>query len=209
MWYAIRTMPGAQLPQREYVRDRQYDEQGNLIRVGRLVPSLNPNISAVERALKDAGFSHYMPVERRLIRDRVKADLWKPRRFPLLQGYAFVENVFDCAKLERTPGVAEIVRVRGKPYSMPVQDIATLREIEAECDLRLQAQQWAMAEKAKRLTRKKSAAMFPSGSRVMVSVRGDHKMGTISGVGRDGRLKAILDGLREVSVPVDALELVA
>ncbi len=204
-WYAIRTSPGAQMPQREFVvEDSPKSRKGY-----RIVPSLNPNVSAVERALTDAGFHHYMPVERRLVRDKKKLGLWKPRRFPLLLGYAFVEDVTDFRKLEDTPGVSDIVKVHGVPYRMPINDIATLRQIEAECEERAERQRRILEEKASRLTRKKSAAMFPSGSRVLVNVRGDHKMGTVSGLGRDGRLRAIVDGLREISVPVEALELVA
>ena len=50
-WNAIRTSPGAQMPQREFAVQTTSRGKGY-----RIVPSLNPNQSAVERALADAGF---------------------------------------------------------------------------------------------------------------------------------------------------------
>ena len=44
-WYAVRTAPGAQMPQREYIVEKLIDENGKPRgkKGYRIVPSLNPN----------------------------------------------------------------------------------------------------------------------------------------------------------------------
>lgn len=122
-WYAVKTLPGAQLPQREYAVEKTRSKKGY-----RIVPSLNPNMSAVERALSDAGFTYYMPAERRLMRDRLRPYVWKSRRYPLLIGYVFVRDahwgVLDV------PGVSGIVAFEGEP--MPIDFLDLLKVWEAE-----------------------------------------------------------------------------
>lgn len=125
-WYAVRTVPGAQKPQREYAVETTRSRKGY-----RIVPSLNPNVSAVERALSEAGFIYYMPAEKRLIRDRRHTDLWKPRRFAMLVGYIFLRGPIDWLKLSEVPGVHSVVGVGGKPLEVDIVDILTLRSMEA------------------------------------------------------------------------------
>lgn len=135
-WYAIRTTPGAQQPQREFVVEKtSLGKDGKPRGKGyRIVPSLNPNVSAIERVLTDAGFIHYMPVQKRLIRDRLKTELWKARRFPLLLGYVFIKGPCNFFALQELPGVAGIVGTRGKPMAVDVVDILMLRTKEAEAE---------------------------------------------------------------------------
>lgn len=125
-WYAIRTTPGAQKPQREYKVENTSSHKGY-----RIIPSLDPNTSAIERALKQAGIVYYMPAEKRLIRDRRHTDLWKPRRFALLVGYVFVKGPLDFWKLSEMPGVHSVVGVQGRPLEIDLLDIMTLRSQEA------------------------------------------------------------------------------
>ena len=129
-WYAIRTMPGSQKPKREYVLERTASTKGY-----RIAPSLNANQSAIERALSDAGFVHYMPSEKRLVRDRRHTDLWKPRRFALLVGYVFIhaENADGLAyRLSEVPGVAGVVsNMNGEALPIGLTDILMLRSMEA------------------------------------------------------------------------------
>lgn len=128
-WYAIRTNPGAQMPQREYAVETTRSIKGY-----RIVPSLNATVSAIERALTDAGFIHYMPAEKRLIRDRRRTDLWKARRFPLLTGYVFVKGPCNFLRLQELPGVAGIVGVAGQPLPISLTDILVLRSEEAQSE---------------------------------------------------------------------------
>lgn len=137
-WYAIRTIPGAQKPQREYaVELTKVDKNGSPRGKGyRIVPSLNPNMSAVERALTLAGFQYWMPSEKRLVRDRKHTDLWKVRRFALMVGYVFVNDPKDFDKLERVNGVAGVVRdASGNPLAIDFLDILKVRAAEAEADV--------------------------------------------------------------------------
>lgn len=125
-WYAVRTVPGAQKPQREYAVETTNSHKGY-----RIVPSLDHNRSAVEKALDDAGFVHYMPAEKRLVRDRRHTDLWKGRRFALLVGYVFVRGPCHWRALEEVPGILGIVHNRGKPMEIDLLDILALRTMEA------------------------------------------------------------------------------
>lgn len=125
-WYAVRTSPGAQMPQREYAAEETRSPKGY-----RIVSSLNASVSAVERALTDAGFVHYMPVEKRLIRDRRKPDLWKARRFALILGYVFVKGPCNFLRLQEVSGVAGIVGTCGDPKPVALSDILMLRSMEA------------------------------------------------------------------------------
>lgn len=137
-WYAIRTVPGAQKPQREYtVEPTSLDKNGVARGKGyRIVPSLNPNLSAVERSLSLARFQYWMPSEKRLVRDRRHTDLWKVRRFALMVGYVFINDPRDFDKLEEVPGVAGVVRnANGDPLSIDFLDILKVRSAEADAEV--------------------------------------------------------------------------
>lgn len=212
-WYAIRTAPGAQMPQREYtVETTALGKDGRPRGRGyRVVPSLDPDISAVERSLSNAGFAHYMPVERRLVRDRKKPDLWKPRRFALLLGYVFVRDVERWADLEETPGVASVVRSRGIPMPIEAKDILMLEAMEAAAELKYQqaVEQRRLAEG--RVTRRKAAGLFPVGSQVSIlKGHASGRTGFAVGPDREGRLKVLIASMEaEISVSMDSVQLVA
>ena len=137
-WYAIRTIPGAQKPQREYqVELTSANKNGDRRGKGyRIVPSLNPNMSAIERSLERAGFEFWMPAEKRLVRDRRHTDLWKVRRFALMVGYVFVKDPKDFDKLRDVPGVAGVVTGQdGNALAIDFLDILAVRAAEAEADV--------------------------------------------------------------------------
>jgi len=205
-WYAIRTAPGAQMPQREYTAEVTRSKKGY-----RIVPSLDPNISAVERSLSNAGFVHYMPIEKRLVRDRKKSNLWKPRRFALLLGYVFVKDVERWADLEATPGVASVVRSRGVPMPIEGKDIRMLEAMEAVAQEKYEQAIEQRRLTDSRVTRKKAAGMFPAGSRVTIlKGHAEGRSGFAMGPARDGRLKILIASMEaEISVAMDAVQLVA
>lgn len=131
-WYAVRTAPGSQRPKREYITETTRSEKGY-----RLVPSLDPRQSAVERSLTIAGYTHYMPAEKRLVRDRLRPYLWKSRRFALMVGYIFVR--IDGGKspddLLGIPGVAGLVRAAdGTAMVIPFLDMMAVRAAEAAAE---------------------------------------------------------------------------
>jgi len=136
-WFVVRTVAGSQRPQRTYEVEKTRSRKGY-----RINPKINPSVSAVERSLSNAGFIHYMPAEKRLVRDRKHTDIWKPRRFALLVGYVFILNPDDFRKLEEVEGIAHIVKdVRGVPLKIDILDILRLRQAEsvAEANFDLQA----------------------------------------------------------------------
>lgn len=137
-WYAVRTAPGSQKPQREYaVETTSPGKDGKPRGKGyRIVPSLNPNMSAIERSLADAGFEFWMPAEKRLVRDRRHTDLWKVRRFALMVGYVFVRDPADFGKLASVPGVSGVVSDGyGRPLAIDFLDVLAVRAAEAEADV--------------------------------------------------------------------------
>ena len=221
-WYAIRTAAGAQMPQREYeVETTPLNEAGRPRGKGyRIVPSLNPKMSAVERALNDIGVQHYMPAEFKVIRNRKKTGTYELRRFALLPGYVFVYNVTDWLTLREAPGVAGIVGVDGVPLQISIVDIIALRTFEAKSQAKADKEVAAMnsavkaeavkgAQKALSLAKRR----FSAGQRVKIlwgSAAG--REATITGWDDKQQIKAIVDNLdaaETVSVAFDAVKLVA
>lgn len=154
-WYAVRTIPGAQKPQREYVvESTTIGADGRPRGKGyRILPSLNPNVSAVERALSNNGFRHWMPAEKRLIRDRRHTELWKTRRFALMVGYVFVHDPHDFRLLEEVPGVAHLVKTGlGEPLPIDLADILVVRAMEAQAEVEFDHK----SKEARRQLRKKA-----------------------------------------------------
>ena len=133
-WYAVRTLPGAQVPKREYWAIKEH-EDGKPIggkKGYRVVSGVASDYSAVELALKDAGFTYYMPVEFSVVRNRHKKGLYELRRFALLKGYVFVSELEDgdWPRLGSTAGIRDVVMNNGKPYPISTMDIHRLRMYE-------------------------------------------------------------------------------
>lgn len=136
-WFAIQTVPGAQLPRREFITEQtSLDKEGRPRGKGyRIVPNINHDLSAVERELEARGFEYYMPTEKRLVRDRRHTDLYKIRRFALMVGYVFVRSPHDWQALLKTNGVKGVVRsAYGQPLPIDILDILAIRAAEAEYD---------------------------------------------------------------------------
>lgn len=149
-WFAIQTVPGAQLPRREFVVEETRSAKGY-----RIVPDIKHDLSAIERALEANGFEHYMPAEKRLVRDRRHTDLYKTRRFALMVGYVFVRNPHDWhTLLEKTPGVSGVVRsIEGLPLPIDIMDILTIRAMEAEYDAKFDIQNKNARAKVRKLAK--------------------------------------------------------
>ncbi|RTL63545.1 MAG: hypothetical protein EKK41_23190 [Hyphomicrobiales bacterium] len=207
-WFAARTKPGAQMPQRTYEVETTRSVKGY-----RLVPSLDPNMSAVEVSLKRGGFSFYMPADMRVVRDRKKTNVWTIRRFALLLGYVFVNDearAIDWRKLEdETPGIEKVVRCAGKPLAILESEMDVLREKEAYLADRAAKILVVFQERAaaKGHTRRMTSSKFPVGSKVVITKGlARDKTGQVTGLDRDGRLKLLVQKL-EMSVPFDSVEL--
>ncbi|WP_426235836.1 transcription termination/antitermination protein NusG [Pararhizobium sp. DWP1-1-3] len=136
-WYAVQTVPGAQKPRREYVVERTgRDGEKPRGKGYRIVPNLNHEVSAIEKALTDNGFQCYMPAEKRLVRDRKHTDLWKVRRFALMVGYVFVREPHNWDLLKATYGVAGIVKDQnGRPMAIDIVDVMKIRSAEADSEV--------------------------------------------------------------------------
>ncbi len=195
-WYAIRTGPGAQMPQRDYERQPTKSKQGY-----RLVSSLDRNVSAVEKSLTRAGFVHYMPVMTKVVRNRRKTGDFSTHRNAMLQGYVFVYGVTNWPKLlTETPGVQGVVAINGEPLPIRVSDIVLLRTIEAASEAladeqieKLRLQEAREERKQRSVSVAAAKRRYRAGSRVRV-LWGDAvgRGATVTGWGADGRLQACL-----------------
>lgn len=168
-WYAVRTLPGWQRPKREYWTECE-DENGKPVgcRKGyRIVSGLSSAHSAVELALSDAGFIHYMPAEFASVRNR-KGNGYMLRRFPLLKGYAFVEmRETDWLRLESVPGIRGVVGNNGVPFSIGGLDLYRLRMYEAKSRAEAQAKVDSLNKSGERLERER---------RKLISRKARHKL---------------------------------
>lgn len=221
-WYAIRTAPGAQMPQREYIVEKPSEINPDMTGFGRkgyrIVPSINPKMSAVERALSNIGVQFYMPAEFKVVRNRKKTGIYELRRFAMLPGYVFVYNVSDWLKLRAAPGVADIVAIDGVPLQISIVDIITLRTIEARSQAKAdrevaQVNSSVKAEAAKAFDKalKQAKRRISAGQRVKVLWGAQAgRDATIEGWDDKQQLRAIVDNLdAAVSVPFDAVKLLA
>lgn len=159
-WFAVRTSPGAQMPQREFVlekTDPRRDKDGNPISKGyRIVPTINNNLSAIERVLIDVGIDFYMPSERRLVRDRRRPYLWKAHRRALIVGYLFVRDP-DWSKLIDLPGIAGVVGIGGNPLKIDFFDILKVYEAEMKELIKFQEDSRSARQQLRKLAKKDPA----------------------------------------------------
>lgn len=157
VWFAVKTTPGAQLPRREYVVEPTSLDKNGLPRGKgyRIVPDIKHDLSAIERALEQKGFAHYMPTEKRLVRDRRHTDLFKIRRFALMVGYIFVRDPEDWQVLSKVHGVSGIVRApTGEAMPMDIIDMMAIRSVEAEYDALFDAQSKLARQKLRKNAKK-------------------------------------------------------
>lgn len=216
-------MPGAQQAQRQYIVETtqvRRNKAGEPITKGyRIVPSIDPTVSAIERALKDAGVTHYMPATKRVIRNRRKTGSYTTKRLPLLPGYVFVSGVVNSQQLAGIPGVAGIVGCEGVPYPISVVDIMALRTVEAHDEAaaeieiaKLEREEDKAAKKATQKALTKAKRVFSSGSRVRV-LWGEAigREATILNWSDTEKVNAIVAGLESAGVmalPFDTIRLV-
>lgn len=148
VWYAVRTKPGAQRPQREYWPEpTRPDTRGGGYRI---VSSVNPEQSAVELALERGGFTHYMPAEFDVVRNRRKKGLYEVRRFALLKGYLFVTGLSDedWPRLMSVNGIRGVVGNDGEAMPIGLSDIHRLRmyELSSRIAAKAKAHRLSIAE---------------------------------------------------------------
>lgn len=205
-WYAIQTAPGAF--RQTTSRTVQAGPHG-----GRHMVCTTNAETAIEAELSRAGISFYIPFEpRQIIHHRTKKLM--ERRFPILPGYAFVEDVGDWPALEALQSVTAILGgMDGRPISIPASDVDKLRKVEELAVLAYFEERKRIAEARKKLTRKRAAGMYPKGSRVEVSHETlGHRVGSV--IGATGRktvkvMAEMLGGMVPIEVPVDSVRRVA
>jgi hypothetical protein len=156
-WYAIRTAPGAQMPKREY-----WTEEATRSAKGyRIQSGVASDYSAVELALKDAGFTYYMPAEFSAVRNRRKSGLYEVRRFALMKGYMFVSELQDedwprllgGQGFPGVPGVQGVVSNHNTPFAISSLDLFRLRMFEQKSRAEAQAKASSLSKAGERLVR--------------------------------------------------------
>lgn len=210
-WYAVRTKPGAQMPKREY-----WPETNERSRKGyRLVSGVASDHSAVELALKDAGFTFYMPVEFSAVRNRHKSGLYELRRFALLPGYLFVSELKDgdwprlvgAPGITGVPGIGGVVANCGKPFAISSMDLFRLRMFEQKSRAEAQARADSLSRSVERLTREKRKIVV-RGARKKLFPSREVKLIWGDKVGRDATVQA-WDDQDNVKVLLQSLDAAA
>jgi len=192
-WYAVRTLPGAQRPKREF-----WTEIAEHTRRGyRVVSGTASEHSAVELALMDRGFTYYMPTEYSVVRNRHRKGLYEVRRFALLKGYLFVADLADAdwprlvgaPGIPGVPGIKGVVANCGKPFAISPMDLFRLRMFEqhSRAEAENRAAQLSRVEEKLLRERKKLAAR---GARKKLSAGRDVKLIWGEKVGRAATVQA-------------------
>lgn len=214
-WYAIRTAPGAQMPQREYWAEPSVSAIAGRPRGKgyRIRSSVNPTKSAVELALDAAGVVHYMPAEYSAVRNRQKKGVYEVRRFAMLKGYAFVSEIEtdeDWARVLYAAGVQGAVCNAGEPFPISSMDIHRLRMYEANSRMEAEAKAKRLSTNEARDMRKEKKKAARSARRKLFpgkSVRliwGD-KIGreaTVAGWKDDEHVRVLLGQLEAADAPI-------
>lgn len=207
-WYAIRTMPGFQAPNRE----RWPEPSASALkgqRRGRgytIASALNPDMSKIEANLEVAGLVYYMPVEYIAVRNRSKARLYELRRFALLKGYMFVELAADedWHKLSKVIGIKGIVGNCGQPFVITALDLFRLRMYEQSSKAAAKAKAESLSKAGDRLIRDQRKIAV-RGARKKLFPGRDVKLLWGDYVGRDATVQAWNDA-DQVSVLLSSLD---
>lgn len=176
-WYAVRTAPGAQRPDK---RDDRFTK--------------------LERELTDHGFDCYAPVEMRdIIHHRSKKLITKS--FPLIPGYAFVTGVTNFWALSECKTVSGVLGVEGEPMMILPSEIEAIREAERSIFEELATERRRRAIARKKVTRRTLAGAYPSGTPIVVKEGFlANEPGMVQAVTGRGKIKLTLERLGNLGV---------
>lgn len=172
------------------------------------------NQTIVERSLRQAGISFYLPFEHKtIIIPKTKKKV--VRDFPLMPGYGFVENVTNFEALRKCDGVTDVIKSAGRPVPIRVTLVQDVMQAEAAVNAEYARREAAQAAREALGTRASVSAAFPVNSRVRVK-QGHLLAGQeifISAATGRGTIKGImtaLDGMHnDMDVEIDAVYLEA
>ena len=209
-WYVLTTTPGVQHPKRVLEVETTRSRKGY-----RIVTSIDPRVSAIERELSLRGIAFYMPSEFKVVRNRRKTGSHTIRRFPLLSRYIFVSGHADWYNI---PGVAGRLHSQGKPLELSVADMMTLRTVEAHSEeaaerfmTQIANDERAAASRSSKVSIKAAKRRFNPGSKVKILWGSEAgRAATILGWSDDNKVKAIverLDSADEVDLPYEFIRL--
>jgi len=222
IWYALRTVPGFQVPQRERWKEPNASALAGVARGKgfRMASSVNPECSVIETELGRAGFTYYMPAEFMAVRNRHNKGVYELRRFALLKGYTFVSEIHDAdwPRLCAVAGVHSVIAdTGGKALPINSIDIHRLRMYEQSSRAEATAKVGALMREAENHARNSRKAIAKAARRKLFPGR-ETKLIWGDKVGRDATVAAwkdrdmvtvILQGLdaaESVTVPFEFLK---
>lgn len=222
IWYAIRTVPGFQVPVRERWKEPTASALAGVTRGAgyRIATSINPETTVIEAELARAGFTHYMPAEFMAVRNRHNKGVYELRRFALLKGWTFVSEVEDgqWLRLCGVPGVHSVVAdASGRALPIGSIDIHRLRMYEQNSRAEARAKVAALTKSDENSARNSRKAIAKAARRKLFPGR-EAKLIWGDKVGRDatvaawkdhGHVTVILHGLEaagSVTVPFEFLK---
>lgn len=176
-WYAVRTAPGAQRPDK---RDDRFTK--------------------LERELTDHGFDCYQPMEVwETPHHRSKKILVKKK--PLIPGYAFVTGVTNFWALSECKTVAGILGIEGEPMTIMPREIEAIREAERDIFEELATERRKRAVARQKVTRRTLAGSYPSGTPIVVAEGFlANERGMVQAVAGRGKIRLTLERLVNLGV---------
>lgn len=177
IWYAVRTAPGAQRPDK---RDDRFTK--------------------LERELIDRGFDCYQPMEVwETPHHRSKKILVKKK--PLIPGYAFVTSVTNFWDLSECKTVSGVLGIEGEPMRIMPKEIDAIREAEIAIFEELATERRRRAAAKQRVTRRTLAGSYPSGTPIIVTEGFlANERGMVQAVAGRGKIKLTLERLGNLGV---------
>ena len=176
-WYAVRTAPGAQRPDK---RDDRFTK--------------------LERELTDHGFDCYQPMEMRdIVHHRSKKLITKS--YPLIPGYAFVTGVTNFWALSECKTVSGVLGIEGEPMTIMPREIEAIREAERSIFEELATERRRRAMARRKVTRRTLAGSYPSGTPIVVTEGFlANERGMVQAVAGRGKIRLTLERLGNLGV---------
>jgi transcription antitermination factor NusG len=166
--------------------------------------------TVVERSLRDAGISFYLPFEHRtIVHPKTKKKI--ARDFPLMPGYGFVEGVTNFEALRQCDGVTDVIKSAGRPVPIRASVVSDVMEAEQAVNAEHARKEAAQAAREALGTRASVSQAFPVNSRARVKpghLLAGQEVFVSAATGR-ATIKGVIEALNGMAVEIDATHLEA
>lgn len=166
--------------------------------------------TVVERSLREAGISFYLPFEHKtIVHPKTKKKI--TRDFPLMPGYGFVENVSNFEALRKCNGVTDVIKSAGFPVPIRRDLVKEVMDAEAAVNAEHERKEAARAAREAMGTRATVAQAFPVNSTARVKqghLLAGQEVFINAATGR-ATIKGVIEALNGMSVEIEVSSLEA